>query len=137
MGPGGCDEPGRTWPVRGPKVAIVSSAEIDEQGGTLNADYWVNREPGETARQFRVRRQAEAAEDRATSHEGHALHLRAEAAAMRLAAGLLPAPDGGGLYERGRADTLAQLAGMDPAERALLLSRARHPAGGAPEGAHP
>ena len=122
-------------PVRGPAVAIVSSAELGEQN-TFSADYFVNREPGESWSQFRVRRQAEAAEDRAVSHEGHALHLRAEAAAMRLGAGLPPAPDGGE-YERGRADTLAELAGMDPAERALLLSRARHPSGGAPEGAHP
>ena len=119
MGPGGCDEPGR-WPVVGPHVAIVSFAEFAEQG-TMSADYFVNREPGESWTQFRVRRQAEVAEDRATSHEGHALHLRAEAAAMRLHAGLPGSPQQSSEYERGRAEALAQLAGMTTGERNYVL----------------
>jgi hypothetical protein len=93
MGPGGCGEPGRTWPVAGPHVAIVSSAELAAQpGAPLAADYWVNRLPGEPWTAYRVRRQAEDAERRAAGHEAHALHLRAEAGLMRLAAGLMPPP---------------------------------------------
>jgi hypothetical protein len=122
MGPG-------SWPPDPPKVAIVSAAEIAEQG-TLSADYFVNRQPGESWTAFRVRKQAEDAERRAAAHEATAMHLRAEAGTMRLHAGL-PGPEHQSAeYERGRADMLADLAAMDPADRALLLSRARHPSGG-------
>jgi hypothetical protein len=65
----------------GPKVAIVSSAEIGEQG-TLDADYWVNREPGEGWPAYRRRKQALDAIRRAEGHERHAAHLRAEAAEL-------------------------------------------------------
>jgi hypothetical protein len=89
MGPGGMSD----QPAEGPKIAIVSSAELAEQpGAPLNADYWVNREPGESWTAYRVRRQAEDAERRAAGHEATALHLRAEAASMRLHAGLAPPP---------------------------------------------
>jgi hypothetical protein len=119
MGPGGCAEPGR----EAPRVAIVSSADIAaEPGRPLGAAFWTEREPGESWTRFRVRRQAEDAERRATGHEGHALHLRAEAGLMRLHAGLPPAAPSGE-YERGRAETLAQLAGMTPAERAYVLDQ--------------
>jgi hypothetical protein len=67
----------------GPKVAIVMSSEIDAQGGTLNADYWVNRLPGETYPQFQARRQAEHMERRADHHEAVAARLRADAAQLR------------------------------------------------------
>jgi hypothetical protein len=114
MGPHGADHP---------RVAIVSSSEFAAQpGAPLNADYYVNREPGESWAAFRVRRQAEAAEDRAESHEGHAYRLRVEAAAMRNAAGL-PAAAPTAEYERGRAETLALLAGMTAAERADVLDQ--------------
>jgi len=84
MGPGGCDEPGRTWPVAGPHVAIVSSAELAAQpGAPLTADYWVNRLPGEPWTAYRVRRQAEALDARATEHEETARRLRAQAAQLR------------------------------------------------------
>jgi hypothetical protein len=116
MGPG-------SWPVGGPHVAIVSSAEVEgEPGRPLGAEFWTQREPGEPWTRFRVRRQAEDAERRASTHEGHALHLRAESAMMRLHAGLPPAPPSLE-YERGRAETLAQLAGMTPAERASVLDQ--------------
>jgi len=114
---------GEPQPAEHPRVAIVSSSEFAAQpGAPLSADYWVNREPDESWTAFRVRRQAEAAEDRAVSHEGHAHQLRAEAADMRAAAGLpdaRPSAD----YERGRAETLAQLAGMSVAERAYVLDQ--------------
>jgi len=88
MGPGGCDEPGRTWPVAGPHVAIVSSAELAAQpGAPLSADYWVNRLPGEPWTAYRVRRQIEALEAKAVTHEEAAARLRAEAAQLRQAAG--------------------------------------------------
>jgi len=66
-----------------PRVAIVSSAEIAEQGGTLDAGYWVNRQPGESAPQYRRRRQAEDCERRAKGHERIAAQLREEAAQLR------------------------------------------------------
>ena len=88
MGPGGCGEPGRTWPVAGPHVAIVSSAELAAQpGAPLSADYWVNRLPGEPWTAYRVRRQIEALEAKAVTHEEAAARLRAEAAQLRQAAG--------------------------------------------------
>ena len=88
MGPGGCDEPGRTWPVAGPHVAIVSSAELAAQpGAPLSADYWVNRLPGEPWTAYRVRRQIEALEAKAVAHEEAAARLWAEAAQLRQAGG--------------------------------------------------
>jgi hypothetical protein len=66
----------------GPKVVIVSSAEIAEQD-TLSADYWVNRRPGESWTDFRVRRQIEALLDRAERHETIAAKARADAARLR------------------------------------------------------
>jgi hypothetical protein len=65
-----------------PLVAIVSSAEIAEQG-TLSADYWVNREPGETWTAFRVRRQLEDLERRAQGHDEAARKLREQAEELR------------------------------------------------------
>jgi hypothetical protein len=75
MGPGGMPEPG-------PKVAIVSSAEIAEQD-TLSADYWVNRLPGEAYTAFRVRRELEDLERRAQVHDQAAAKLRAQADQLR------------------------------------------------------
>jgi hypothetical protein len=108
-----------------PLVAIVSSAEVAAEG-TLNAEYWVNRQPAETYPQFRRRRQAEDAERRAEGHERHAALLREEAANLR---GLEPGEVASD-YQRGRVDMLRELAVMDAAERADLLSRHRHPSGG-------
>jgi hypothetical protein len=88
MGPGGCSEPGRTWPVAGPHVAIVSSAELAAQpGAPLSPDYWVNRRPGESWQTYRVRRQIEALEAKAVAHEEAAARLWAEAAQLRQAGG--------------------------------------------------
>jgi hypothetical protein len=127
MGPG-------DWPVAGPHVAIVSSADVAaEPGRPLGADYWTQREPGESWTRFRVRRQVEDAERRAATHEGHALHLRAEAAAMRLAGGLAPAKPSGE-YQRGQAETLAELAGMSAAERADVLDQVAAMIEGLPDG---
>jgi hypothetical protein len=75
MGPGGLSEPG-------PKVAIVSSREIDEQG-TLNAEYWVTRKPGESYPAWKHRRTIEDIERRAANHEQAAARLHAEAARLR------------------------------------------------------
>ena len=69
-------------PYPRPLVAIVSSAEIAEQG-TLSADYWVNREPGETWTAFRVRRQLEDLERRAQVHDEAARKLREQAEELR------------------------------------------------------
>ena len=111
-------EPGR----EGPRFAVVSSAEVGaEPGMPISADYWVNREPGETWTAFRARRQVEAAEDRADSLEAKALHLRAEAGLMRIHAGLAAGPLSIE-YQRGRAETLASLAGMHPDERGHVLA---------------
>jgi hypothetical protein len=66
----------------GPKVAIVSSAEIAEQD-TLNADYWVNRQPGESYVDFKLRRKIEDIERRARQHEAAAVVLRDQAAHLR------------------------------------------------------
>lgn len=66
----------------GPKVRIVSSAEVAEQD-TLNARYWVDRQPGESYGQWRLRKETEDMERRAADHEDHARRLRAEAARLR------------------------------------------------------
>jgi hypothetical protein len=110
-----------------PTVAIVSSLELARHG-TLNADYYVNRRPGESAPQFRARRQAEDAIRRAEAHERHAARLRAEASGATEADPVTEEIIA--VYQRGRADMLRELAVMDPAERADLLSRNRHPSGG-------
>jgi hypothetical protein len=108
-----------------PPVAIVSSLEIARQG-TLSADYYVHRLPGEDAPTFRRRRQAEDAIRRAEGHERHAARLREEASDL---AGVM-AEQRASDYQRGRDDMLRELAVMDPAERAEVLSRRRHPSGG-------
>jgi hypothetical protein len=108
-----------------PPIALVSSAAIGREG-TLDAGYWISRKPGETAAEYRVRRQAEDCVRRAERHEGHAARLREEAAEML---GHYP-PEVVTDYQRGRADMLAELAMMPAAERAELLSRRRHPSGG-------
>jgi hypothetical protein len=75
-------------PVAGPRVAIVSSAELAAQpGAPLSADYWVNRLPGEPWTAYRVRRQIEALEAKAVTHEEAAARLREQAAQLRQAAG--------------------------------------------------
>jgi len=110
-------------------VAIVSSLELAREG-TLSADYYVHRLPGETAPEFRRRRQAEDAMRRAEGHERHAARLREEAADLL---GVDPhTVEAVSDYQRGRADMLAELARMDPHQRAELLSRKRHPSGGDP-----
>jgi hypothetical protein len=108
-----------------PLVAIVSSADVAAEG-TLNADYWVHRRPAEGYPAFRRRKQAEDAERRAEAHERHAALLREEAAQLR---GLDPGEVASD-YQRGRVDMLREVAVMDAAERADLLSRWRHPSGG-------
>jgi hypothetical protein len=65
-----------------PKVAIVSSLELAEQG-TLNADYWVNRKPGESYVDFMLRRKIEDIEGRARRHEAAAIVLRDHAKRLR------------------------------------------------------
>lgn len=109
----------------GPPVAIVSSLELGRQG-TLNADYYVNRRPGEDAPTYRKRRQAEDAIRRAEGHERHAARLREEARDL-IGDDLIPVTS---VYERGQADMLIRLAAMDPVQRAELLSRVRHPSAG-------
>ena len=66
----------------GPKVVIVSSAEIGEQD-TLNADYWVNRLPGESYADFLVRRKIEDLERRARQHLAAAVKLTEQANRLR------------------------------------------------------
>jgi hypothetical protein len=68
-------------PPRKPKVVIVSSAEIGRLG-TLDADYYVNREDGESPDHYRRRTQAADAIRRAEEHERRAAALRADAAAL-------------------------------------------------------
>jgi len=58
--------------------AVVSSAEL----GALDADYYVNREDGESPAHYRRRTQALDAIRRAEGHERHAAALRADAAAL-------------------------------------------------------
>jgi hypothetical protein len=65
-----------------PQVAIVSSAEIFEQG-TLSADYWVTRQPGESWTAWRVRKQVELLEARAKRYDDLAAKARAEADQLR------------------------------------------------------
>jgi hypothetical protein len=65
-----------------PKVAIVSSLELAEQG-TLSADYWVNRREGEFYVDFLLRRKIEDIEGRARRHEAAAVVLRQQAARLR------------------------------------------------------
>jgi hypothetical protein len=121
------EDPGVEVVSTDPPVAIVSSLEIGRRG-TLNADYYVNRLPGESPAQFRARRQAGDAIRRAEGHERIAARLRAEAREM---VGADPLADEIiSVYQRGRADMLRELAVMDPGERADLLSRNRHPSGG-------
>jgi hypothetical protein len=64
-----------------PKVVIVSSAEIARLG-TMDPDYFLNREDGESPARYRRRTQAADAIRRAEAHERHAAALRAEAAAL-------------------------------------------------------
>ena len=78
MGPGGSGQP------PGPRVAIVSSAEVAaEPGQPLNARYWVERDPGEGYAHWLRRQGAEDLERRAAKHEAAAGRLRAAAAQMR------------------------------------------------------
>jgi hypothetical protein len=76
MGPGTPPREG------GPKVAIVSSAELGA-AGTWSADYFVNRLPGETLTAFKVRQEIADLERRATDHETAAARLRAKITTLR------------------------------------------------------
>lgn len=67
----------------GPAVTIVSSAELLEQGGTLDARYWVHRLPGESVAAYRHRMAVQDIERRAVRHEAQAAALRIQAAELR------------------------------------------------------
>lgn len=64
------------------KTAIVSSTGVAEQG-TLSADYWCSRTPGESWPAFQRRRQAEELIRKARVHEAQARKLRREALRVR------------------------------------------------------
>lgn len=81
-------DPTGTLPVtirtEGPRVAIISSAELATQpGAPLTPDYWVSRRPGESYPDFLRRRRAEDMERRARKHEAAAAALRLAAAELR------------------------------------------------------
>lgn len=66
------------------KTGIVMSSEIDAaEGHPLSADYWLNRQDGETYSQFRRRRTAEVLEARAARHETIARRQRQQAWELR------------------------------------------------------
>ncbi len=75
-------------PDEHPKVAIVSSDEIAEQGGILDASYWVGRQPGESWQAWTVRLKVEHLEELAEWHEQQAAARRAEAGELKRAASL-------------------------------------------------
>jgi hypothetical protein len=64
-----------------PKVVIVDSAEIAEQG-TLSARYFTGRRDGESYPAWRMRAAAEFLEDRAAAVDGRSARYRAEAAEL-------------------------------------------------------
>lgn len=66
------------------KTGIVSSADIAaEPGAPLNAEYWLERLPGETWPVFKRRRKIEELERRARRLETSARKLRRQARALR------------------------------------------------------
>ena len=63
------------------KYVIITSDELTG-GGPLNADYYVNRKPGESYEDFTRRRKTEDLERRAQYHERQAFLRRREAEAL-------------------------------------------------------
>jgi len=64
------------------KTTVVTIAEVIEQG-TLNAEYWCNREPGETYPAYLRRRQADKLEWQAVEYMRRAYRLMERVSRLR------------------------------------------------------
>lgn len=63
---------------------VVSVAELlAEPGAPLSADYWLNRNPGESWPAYQRRREADLLEARARTYEARARKLRKTARGLR------------------------------------------------------